>query len=288
MFVINNINAIQNAGDTFGLIWAPINTVRFPYVTFLNDFNRPTWWSRHSMTKQKTQFQHLELPKNIPFAVVCGACFQNSKLKTNLTMTISNHLSQSVPKKKRDGSFEYNVGFNECLMTYMVTEPIQKDGSITCSLNRGIKTINETISFNAVEVNIKKPAEELEIDVGDNELHCPEINEKSPVIHVWYVEVNNSVVSPILNTRPTVTLLDLPKYTPITIVCSVYKINTPNVVFQLRYKILQSDYHSSHNVSQDDALSGSMITFIIIAVTTCVLLGIIGAYRFVGTAVQSN
>ena len=321
VFVINISNAIihQSGGgydDASQLIWAPISTVIRPYVTFINDFNRPTWSTRHTLTKQKTQFQPLQLPKNVPFAIVCGACFQKSNLRANLTVTISNHLSQSVPKKKWDGSLEYNVGFNECLMTYMITEPIRQDGSITCTLNRGIGKNKEVISFNAVNINIeKKTAEELEIGKGDGELlHCPNITNiiHDPVIYAWYIlqgERNKSVLSrPITSTGRTVTLLLLNnnnnnnnnnnkpttrKSTTVLVVCSVYQINTtPTVVFQLRYKIpnhvLRGEYdfdeekayqHSHRRVS----LSNPIIAIIIIVVIVFGIVVIVCGYQFVIT-----
>lgn len=301
---------IQNA-DADQHIWAPMTSLKSPYVTFINDFNRPTWWTRHALTKKRERLHHLSLPREVPFAVVCGACFQHSILNPNLTISISDHVSQSVPKRRRDRSFQYKVGVNECLMTYMITEPIQKAGTITCTLNRGKQKVTEVISFNVVDVDIQEPPEELEIGASDTGivLHCPQLDEpftkNNPAINVWHVEnkesSKNSVGFPILSTK-SILHLDQPKYTT-TIVCSVYNIITPSIVHQTRYKIqgsqtnAKSEYHISNDILryEEDAevlspkmtLSSSVLAIIITAGVVCILLGIVGTYRFIAAA-RSN
>lgn len=294
--------AISN-GDQDRLTWAPITSLKYPFVTFINDFNHPTWATRHQITKENGRL-YLNLAKNVPFTVVCGACFHHSIFKPNLTVEISDHHSTSIPKRKRDKSLQYSVGVNECMMTFLVTEPIKKGGEITCTLNRGKQVIRETIKFSAVDVDIQQPPEEYEIRASSPTvmLQCPDAepspSSQNPVVNVWHEETKETrpkdVGSPMVFTNQTI-YLERPKHS-MTIVCSVYNIFSPSVVHQRRYKVQgrpssgKPQYFAGeiHAYEEMDAeilpprisLSTSILAIIIMAAVVCVLIALIGAYRF--------
>ncbi|KAK7081324.1 hypothetical protein SK128_021728, partial [Halocaridina rubra] len=295
--------------DTDLLIWAPMSSLKSPYVTFINEFNRPTWWTTHSITKRKQSLRELKLPKSVPFAVVCGACFQHSKSEPNLMIEITNHVAQSVPKRRRDSSLQYSVGLNKCIMTYMITEPIQKDGKITCTLSRGKQRITEEIFFDAIDVDIQQPAEELEISDSESPmaLHCPAseraVTSDNPTINVWYEENKESEkesVGPAILSTSSVLYINQPPRTK-TIVCAVYNIISPDNVYQTRYKIIgsqnkaETQHHKSADLLSYDTsevpkihFSGIILTIITVAAVVIALLGFMAIYKFIAAARRSS
>lgn len=292
---------------TSSLIWAPLY-LKSPYVTFMNDFQKPTWRTRHPITKEPEQLRDLRLPRGVPFAVICGACFQRSIVATNLTISVSGHEFQTVPKKRKNNKYEYNVSHNECLMTYLITAPIESDGRVTCTLHRGSHRTVEEISFRAVDAEVSAPPEELEDDKSPPmlELHCPQPEvlptSDNPVVRVWHEDAHDKgsqvVGSPLSTMRPSLTL-SRPKHTR-HVACSVYHIAAPHKVYQTRYTVrgTQAVVKKDFRVSgerlelEEDAeelaprisLPNSVLGIIITAVAVCLLLTVIGLYRFVSAA----
>ena len=248
---------IYNKG-TETLYWAPWKIGKIPFITFINDFNFPSWSTRHKFTRQSSQF-HLKLAKGIPFSIVCGACFSPSFLKSNLTIEITNHNFTSVPKRNQNKSIQYTEGYNECIMSYLITEHIKYNGVITCTLYRGKQILKEKLYFDAVNVQIQQIPRNFS---SESELKCPELSttNDNPIMYIWYVKG-----LPILSTKPTLSI-SKPIYS-INITCFVYNIFTPSVVLQTSYDI--------HGVSI------SLIVIIIIVLSLVVFfLVFVGIYRF--------
>lgn len=292
---------------TSSLIWAPLY-LKSPYVTFMNDFHNPSWRTRHPLTKQPERLRDLRLPRGVPFAVICGACFQRSVVPTNLTISVSGHEFQSVPKKRKNNKYEYNVSYNECLMTYLITAPIESDGRVTCTLHRGAHRTQEEITFRVVDVEVSAPPEELEAakSAPQLELRCPSPEEApttaNPVVHVWHEDARDkgrpAVGSPLATMRTSLSL-SRPLQTR-HVACSVYHIAAPHKVYQARYTVrgsqavVKKDFRVSGErlELEEDAeelaprisLPNSVLGIIITAVAVCLLLAVVGLYRFVSAA----
>ena len=188
----NNNNNNNDIDDDFTqlLHWAPLVIKTTPFVTFINDFVRPSWRTRHPITKYSEPLLHLRLPRNVPFSLVCGACFRKSSSTSgkiyapaaNLTVKISSNQSYvSLPKTKTSSSYydknntrngEYSVAGNLiCMMTYFITLPfVDETGVITCTLDRGIRhrLVKETVSYKMMNEKIKIMTTTKRIIINDN------------------------------------------------------------------------------------------------------------------------
>ncbi|XP_071533159.1 uncharacterized protein [Panulirus ornatus] len=298
IFVICGLT-LSTGDSTHLLRWAPLH-LKSPYLTFLNQFYHPSWRTRHPITKEAESLRYLQLPMGVPFAVVCGACFQRSRVATNLTVSVTGHAYHSIPKRYSKRKANYRVGSSECLMTYMITAPIKTDGTVTCTLNRGTQTKTESISFGVADVPIEEPSEELEIRKDDEKvtLRCPTPEHvpswSNPFVHVWHEEGDaDELGSPIPEMTSTLSLHRPKNNRHIT--CSVYAIGEPSKVYRTRYQIAGShamakqEYHVSYDlVSREEdqepsprmRLSKSVVGIIITAAVVCLLLVVIGIYRF--------
>ncbi|KAK8738002.1 hypothetical protein OTU49_004340 [Cherax quadricarinatus] len=286
------------------LNWAPLR-LKSPYLTFMNKFYNPSWRTRHPITKEEEALRYLQLPRGVPFSTVCGACFARSHISANLTVSVTGHEYRSVPKTYNNNrKTKYHVGYLECLMTYMITAPIEKDGTITCTLNRGKQTIIETISFAVVDASVDEAPKELEIQDPQKEisLSCPLPHEmpssRNPLVHVWHEdsEVFPSVSSLTPEMRPTMSIRRS-KNTR-NIICSVYNIGKLSKVYQTRYQVIGShsrakqEYHISYDPNQGDVeeftptrkLSNSVVGIITAAAVLCTLLTVLAICRFVTAA----
>lgn len=294
----------MSTDDSTGLLhWAPLR-LKSPYLTFINNYYSPSWRTRHPITKEEEALRNLQLPRGVPFAVVCGACFQRSGVAANLTVSVSGHEYHSVPKTHSNRKTKYHVGYLECMMTYVITAPIETDGTITCTLNRGRQIKTEVISFGVVDVSIDEAPEELEIQNTEQKitLHCPSPDEmpssSNPLVHVWHEDQEVSQSNHLIpHMKPVVSIMRS-KHTK-HIICSVYSIGKPNKVYRTRYQIIGSqaiakqEYHISYDPGHQDytdeftpkkKLSNSVIGIIITAAIICALLTVVGIYRFVTAA----
>ncbi|XP_042206936.1 uncharacterized protein LOC121855843 [Homarus americanus] len=291
------------------LLWAPF-FLKSPYLTLINKFYHPSWNTRHPITKEETSLRYLKLPRGVPFAVACGACYQKSRISANLTISVTGHTYHSVPKRHSNNrQTEYQVLHNECLMTYMITAPLEKDGTITCTLNRGKQIKTEVISFSVVDVSVDDPPEELEIqnDMDEVTLHCPTPDEKpslkNPHVYVWYEDISayQSASYRVITKLRSIIAVPRQKHTS-HIVCSAYSIVNPTKVYRTRYQILGSQSHAQqeYKVSNEfmnpdyDAqdltptmkLTSSVIGIIASAVIVCVLLLLVGIHHFITAATR--
>lgn len=288
------------------LQWAPL-TLKKPYLTFLNNFYYASWQTRNSITKEEESLRHLQLPRGVPFSVVCGACFQASQTQTNLTISVSGHDYYSVPKMRRREVKQYRVGHLTCLMTYALTAPIHTSGLITCTLKRGRQQKIEVISFGVVDVSVDEAPEELEIqNTGtDVELHCPSpeqpLSMTNPLVHVWYQDPPTADPgSSLIPEMQSAITLRRSKYTR-QVVCSVYNIGSPTKLYRTRFRVLGSqnmnrqEYQLTNELqefeedaefitSQGNKLPSITVGIIITAAVICAIMIFVGIYQLLVVA----
>ncbi|CAL4183516.1 unnamed protein product [Meganyctiphanes norvegica] len=242
----------------FDLKWAPWR-LRAPYVVLMNDLWIPTWKTRNAFDKHKTEYS-LTLPKEVPFAIACGACYPATSAESNLTLSVSGHDYESVPVKARSNSNDYtfNHGGYHCRMTYLITAPLKQNGQITCVLNRGAKPSRtvETIDFTVVNAVTQDPEELLtKVDEKEVTLQCPkpETDPKNTV-NVWHsnpLYTDDIVTKNIPSLKSIINLRLDKRITHVT--CTSYDIKNPTKVYRTRYKIVSGSfdpvmYHSSHSL----------------------------------------
>ena len=96
--------------------WAPISSLKKPFITFMNDFDHPTWISTNSITKRMTTAR-IYIPNNVDFSIICGVCIRDTR-KANSLLSQSNlylqpHIFNNTQKRI---SFTFRAGINKCLV----------------------------------------------------------------------------------------------------------------------------------------------------------------------------
>lgn len=255
------------------LQWSPL-IVKTPFLVFINDFNYPSWRSRNPLTKMpdfSRENEHLRLPKGLPLALICGACFRGSLfIQTNLSIDSDVYnitsVHQKVPPTVRlIDQYQFPIkGGLVCMMTYFITLPIMHEGTITCTLHRGKQKITEELYFDTVEQNIiqnKVIKEVLEIKRtyhGESlklNLKCI-CNISKPLVYVWYYKD----YMPIPYTKSTI---QLPLSTSLLedakslhIFCSVY--NILGDVCLMQYEVIVKG--NMVNIAQENVKQSSSVT----------------------------
>lgn len=295
----------------FDLKWAPWR-LRKPYVVLMNDLWIPTWKTRNTFDKIKNE-HHLTLPKAVPFALACGACYPATMAQANLTLSISGHDYESVPVAARTNSRDYifNHGGYHCRMTYLITAPLKQDGEIKCVLNRGSKpaTTIETIDFTVVNAVTQDPEELLtRVDGNEVTLQCPKPEtDLNNIVNVWHSnpfytdDITNQLASGNIPSLRSIINLRLDnRVTHVT--CTTYDIKQPTKVLRTRYKIVSGSfdpimYQSSHSLqnleqgAEEDAeffptnkveetsLTSTTLILLLTVIVIVVLIASFTAYR---------
>ena len=168
------------------LQWAPFTTVKKPFITFINDLDKPTWFTKNQITKTNTMgIYKLKLVRDLPFAVICGACFSPQNRNYNISIQISNH---NITTYRR--LFIQTVGLNKCIDIYGFVESIHgENGKISCNLRfNNNRTFFETLSFEVVPL---RNVVDIDYDSDDN------INRSKTFINVWYYVNNEERIIPL-------------------------------------------------------------------------------------------
>ena len=144
----------------YSLLWGPVTTTKTPFITFMNDFNLPSWTSRDAMSKN-IKVQTLTLRKDAPFSIFCGACFQETVLESELSLTINvsnryKHVSMPLINKQNKKK-TFSLGLNQCLITYTLIEPLKENSIISCTLTRKQKETKHKISIRLLDDKVSKP-----------------------------------------------------------------------------------------------------------------------------------
>ena len=289
-FLIIHCQSLYFTVDANKLYWAPITTLKSPFVTFINDLNHPSWRTKNPITKESA-YLRIHLVKDIPFAAACGACFTPSRLNATITLNVSEHHSVSVPITKKDGSRLYRVGLNDCLIIYFATELIKNDGLIICTLHRGEKLVEERVNFKAVEADIEEeetllppPSSSSSSSSSPHHHHyhhnnyplslkCPAaINSSTSrsIVYSWYEDfgIDYDIGFPIPVMKSSYILYQRPNFN-ITIKCSAYDILNPEIttVFQTSYKFFgdgekRDIFSSKEDEDENDGLATATDRFV--------------------------
>ena len=120
--------------------WAPISSLKKPFITFMNDFDHPTWVSTNSITKRMTTAR-IYIPNNVDFSIICGVCIRDTR-KANSLLSQSNlylqpHIFNNTQKRI---SFTFRAGINKCLVIKEFTKNpisniINNKGEVVCKYN---------------------------------------------------------------------------------------------------------------------------------------------------------
>ena len=120
--------------------WAPISSLKKPFITFMNDFNNPTWVSTDSITKRMTTTE-IYIPNNVDFSIICGVCITDNWRANNLLSQSNLYLQPHVfNDTRRKISFTFRAGINKCLVIKEFTKnPISNNiytnGNVVCKYN---------------------------------------------------------------------------------------------------------------------------------------------------------
>ena len=171
--------------------WAPISSLKKPYITFLNDFDNPTWSSTNVITRQQTTNQ-IYLPKNINFfPISCGVCLSNH-WKADKLLSQSNIFLQ--PKDFFNDTqleiFRFRSGFNKCIILKKIKKEensnfekiINNSGKIICKYDKyKIELIYDIVEPKKVFRGI---SDKIDYDVDDDKYPCPQkFNEEMLLIN---------------------------------------------------------------------------------------------------------
>lgn len=189
------------------LRWAPLVKVKTPFLSFLNDFNFPSWRTRNPLTKQpdfSRENEPFRVPRGVPLALVCGACFHRSLAHVNFTIECDAYnittVPQLVPPDLVSDQFSIRGGL-VCMMTYFVTSPIEHGGNVTCVLHRGTQKIVEVVYVDTVEPRVIGEEDTNKMYQEPLQLRCC-YNISKPLGYVWCY--NDDV--PIPYTKSTIQL----------------------------------------------------------------------------------
>ena len=238
--------AFNSCGPKFQ--WAPPRAPRYPYMTFLNDAICPSWTTRHHITKDPRNNANLVLPRGVPFAFACGACFQTSKLKANLTLRADQVQAEFQALSGSNGIIHQHSAYMDCLISYGVTSPVSRYGSLECRLNRGKRLTTETVKFSVRKVDIQEgPLRQILITRKSEKalLQCPDttLTNLKNIVYVWhsYLETNQILQQ----NKPEIIIASLRKnvtFTPTKEVqrlsCSTFDIFNPRKVWRTNYEIV--------------------------------------------------
>ena len=286
--------------------WAPFTTTKKPFITFINDFNVPRWYTRHYMTKKINRRQVINLIQGIPFSILCGACFQKSSLKAELTLHTSNIEHLSIPLiNKEENSTYFEIGVNQCLITYMITvnhnykNTTTDDNNkiISCTLTRKRQVITHELKFTIIQQTlptiVKKFVNESQLQQpNDNNflLYCgdddDEDDEKNSIITVGY---KTTVYNPIIN-RGSYLLFSYSKQNEEEITCFNYNflnnengVNIHHTLFVITNNNNMNNRHSRsstifNNNNNNNNKRVSIVLFIIAICVISLLLCIVFLY----------
>ncbi|XP_076067507.1 uncharacterized protein LOC143040385 [Oratosquilla oratoria] len=237
------------------LYWAP-HTIQKPYITYLNDFVFPSWKTKHHMTMERLSRTHLTLPRGVPFAAVCGACYSRSKHQGEIRVDGDPEFSSTqLPTNNPADVFHYMTDIS-CRQAYIQTQPLYASGGLSCSLLWNKSPYTETVTFNVKKVHIKTTKEELTTRDPTVDLQCPDIKSllarDNPLVFVWHRSDALSESDFQSMTYPTRANLTLEIHKDeTTITCSAYNIYNPTVVLQKTYVIRRlgggTDRYTSDN-----------------------------------------
>ena len=291
-----------------GYRWAPMR-IKKPFISFLNDVNCPNWQTTNSFTKKSGALLNILIPKNVPFAVACGACFDPTNLSTNLSITISDQEVSSYPIYTANRKIKHSLRLNECLISYALTDQITRPGKMTCSLSIGNKIYKDYLYFKPKWAKIVESTDVLQdASIGDM-INCPvipksEMNDKksNPIVRTWHIDPVPEDAPQILfkSMSPKVAVADVinNKYILDSFVsCSVYMIDNPTKVWRSRFRLLNVKSSSylgdnsrySHLPSDNDTnlntsklqVSWLAIGIIVASLITTTVLVVVGAHKCV-------
>ena len=235
------------------LIWAPIRTLRKPFLTFLNDAYDPSFMSTHYNTHKQETFS-MFLPRNTFFGLICGACFSSGykRRKGNLTMSIFNDTSFAS-----DNKIYWSRGrYNKCLMVYSITHIEEEHGTITCVLQLGRKTFKHEVKATASYYVGDRLITRIDRNMSDyTQLDCDDkINNRTTTIRMtiwWYENKDNNSITPAYVSKRTA----LPRSPPVdmNVACATfYGVHNVLRVYQQRYH--RWSYSTTSAASYNDGL----------------------------------
>ena len=217
------------------LMWAPMRTLRKPFLTFLNDVHNPSFMSTHYNThKQETSY--MSLPRNNFFGLICGACFssRSRRYSSNLTMSIFSDNSFISDNKM----YWSKNRFNQCLVVYMITHIEEESGNLTCVLQLGVRTFKHILRAKASYYTDAGRVTRVDRNMSDYSiLDCDEKKNDTTLQRMtiwWYESQDGLSITPAYISKETL----FPKHPPpnVNVACATfYGISQVSRVYQQRY-----------------------------------------------------
>lgn len=213
--------------------WAPITSLKRPFITFLNNFHTPTWTSVDTFTKRTTTRQ-IYIPRNNYFSMSCGLCitasFRADHLLSRSNLYFLPNDTLYSFDENRIYSFTFRAGFNKCIVISKITKtpisgPVGSDGEILCRYNDALKA--------ELRYRIVEPANDIRgVSNGDNPFFpCPQFSNVKSLQIYSDLEKQSQKYQTSLRNRPFHAGKNV-------INCTIYNFLESNVVvYHFRYVI---------------------------------------------------
>ena len=260
MKIIARILLIFSCASAWKLEWAPRRPLKQPYVTFLNDFFKPTWIS----TDSQAFINHSPFfyaPRNVHIGMICGGCFTKKHKSSDLKI-YSGYSSSFSVKSPPYGRY-WKVGNNKCLLVYaslIVKKNITRN-SIFCDLTLDGKKTDEHINFaflNYTHTNGSIFSLVRERVNFTSSLNCQRegnvsksIGNSTNTTVWWYQSKNITGVTPFFISKDSTFSGAVPKDIKNEIGCTTYEISKHRIlrayekVYNLNNLSIYNNYYSS-------------------------------------------